>query len=157
MSVPVTKTALSEANCFYFVGDRVTANAHQIKVGFFHCLDGDFQVSNFCANELHKMVAEEWEKGTDGDGWCKRWEVALCKAYERADEAFKDMSLAPYSVGSTALVVILSPCQIIAANVGDSRVVLCRGKQAIPMTIDHKVSLLIFHLISSPFFFSTSV
>ncbi|KAJ0074897.1 hypothetical protein Patl1_33983 [Pistacia atlantica] len=98
-----------------------------------------FEVSNYCANELHKMVAEEWDKGTDEDGWRKRWEVALCNAYGRADGAFKDKSLAPYSVGSTASIVILSPCHIIAANVGDSRVVLCRGKRAIPLTVDHKL------------------
>ncbi|KAA3479317.1 putative protein phosphatase 2C 6 [Gossypium australe] len=95
-------------------------------------------VSNYCANELCGIVAEEWERGSSLDGWNKRWEVALCKAYERADNAFKDEALAPKSVGSTALVLIVSPCQIIAANCGDSRAVLCRGAQAIPLTVDQK-------------------
>lgn len=88
---------------------------------------------------LHEMVAEEWERG-GGDEWSKRWEVALRRAYGRADDALKDKALAPYSVGSTSLVVVVSPCQIIAANCGDSRAVLCRGTQAIPLTVDHKVS-----------------
>lgn len=67
--------------------------------------------------------------------------MALTKSYERVDDAFKDKTLAPYSVGSTALVVLLSACQIIVANCGDSRALLCRGSQAIPLTADHKVQL----------------
>ncbi|ESR40120.1 hypothetical protein CICLE_v10027412mg, partial [Citrus x clementina] len=96
-------------------------------------------VSKYCANELHLMVAEEWGREAGNDGWHRRWEAALCRSYERADDVFKDNSLAPYSVGTTALVAILSPCQIIASNCGDSRVVLSRGKQAIPLTVDHKL------------------
>ena len=88
---------------------------------------------------LHEMVAEEWEREGDSDEWSKRWEVAFRRAYGRADDALKDKALAPYSAGSTGLVVIVSPCQIIAANCGDSRAVLCRGTQAIPLTVDHKV------------------
>ncbi|XP_040935672.1 probable protein phosphatase 2C 6 isoform X1 [Gossypium hirsutum] len=105
--------------------------------GIFDGHGGD-QVSNYCAKELCGMVAEEWEGGSSLEGWNKRWEVALCKAYERADNAFKDEALAPKSVGSTALVLIVSPCQIIAANCGDSRAVLCRGAQATPLTVDQK-------------------
>ncbi|TXG68829.1 hypothetical protein EZV62_003764 [Acer yangbiense] len=62
----------------------------------------------------------------------------LFMAFERVDDGLIDRTLA--SVGSTASVVILSACQIIAANCGDSRVVLCRGKQAIPLTVDHKLN-----------------
>ncbi|XWS16292.1 hypothetical protein CRYUN_Cryun34aG0072500 [Craigia yunnanensis] len=110
-------------------------------VHFFGIFDGHGgdQVSSYCAKELCEIVAEEWERGSTLDGWSKRWEVALCKAYERADNAFKDEALAPKSVGSTALVLIISACQIIAANCGDSRAVLCRGTQAIPVTVDHKL------------------
>lgn len=95
-------------------------------------------MSCYCARMLHEMVAEEWERG-GGDEWSKWWEVALRRAYGRADDALKDKALAPYSVGSTSLVVVVSPCQIIAANCGDSRAVLCRGTQAIPLTVDHKL------------------
>ncbi|KAJ4718040.1 Phosphatase 2C family protein [Melia azedarach] len=100
---------------------------------------GEQRVSKYCANELHKIIAEEWRRESGNDGWHKRWEAALCRAYGRADDALKDKSLAPYSVRTTASVVILSACQIIAANCGDSRVVLCRGKQASPLTVDHKL------------------
>ncbi|XP_022721464.1 probable protein phosphatase 2C 6 isoform X2 [Durio zibethinus] len=110
-------------------------------VHFFGIFDGHGgdQVSTYCANELCEIVAQEWERGSTLDGWSKRWEVAMCKAYERADNAFKDEALAPKSAGSTALVLIVSACQIIAANCGDSRAVLCRGTQAIPLTADHKL------------------
>ncbi|WJZ94493.1 hypothetical protein VitviT2T_013344 [Vitis vinifera] len=117
-----------------------TYAAEDSPVHFFGLYDGHGgpQVSCYCARMLHEMVAEEWERG-GGDEWSKRWEVALRRAYGRADDALKDKALAPYSVGSTSLVVVVSPCQIIAANCGDSRAVLCRGTQAIPLTVDHKL------------------
>ncbi|KAH7565314.1 hypothetical protein JRO89_XS09G0185200 [Xanthoceras sorbifolium] len=110
-----------------------TANIYE-----FHVVKEKLQVSSHCANELHIKLAEEWGKGSGIDDWRRRWEVALCRAYERVDDGLKDKTLA--SAGSTASVVILSACQIIAANCGDSRVVLCRGKQSIPLTVDHKLN-----------------
>lgn len=50
-------------------------------------------------------------------------------------------ALAPETVGSTAVVAVLSSSHIIVANCGDSRAVLYRGKEAIPLSVDHKVSL----------------
>jgi protein phosphatase 2C len=41
--------------------------------------------------------------------------------------------------GSTAVVVILTQDDIIVANCGDSRAVLCRGGRSMPLSIDHKV------------------
>lgn len=49
--------------------------------------------------------------------------------------------IAPETVGSTAVVAVVCPTQIIVANCGDSRAVLCRGKQPIPLSVDHKVTL----------------
>lgn len=46
--------------------------------------------------------------------------------------------VAPENVGSTAVVAVLSPFQIIVANCGDSRAVLSRGGKAIPFSNDHK-------------------
>ncbi|KAG6524691.1 protein phosphatase 2C 50-like [Zingiber officinale] len=46
--------------------------------------------------------------------------------------------IAPETVGSTAVVAVVCPTQIIVANCGDSRAVLCRGKQPIPLSVDHK-------------------
>jgi len=40
--------------------------------------------------------------------------------------------------GSTAVVVCVCEDNIVTANLGDSRAILCRGSKAIPLTVDHK-------------------
>ena len=64
----------------------------------------------------------------------------LKTAYLRADKEFITPKSAPQS-GSTAATVILMGRRLFAANVGDSRVVLCRGGgQCVELTSDHKPS-----------------
>jgi len=61
-------------------------------------------------------------------------------AYLRTDKEFITQKNAPQS-GSTAATVILFGRRLFAANVGDSRVVLCRnGGQCVELTSDHKPS-----------------
>ncbi|KAI3886597.1 hypothetical protein MKW92_008302 [Papaver armeniacum] len=114
-------------------------------VHFFGVYDGHggSQVAKFCAERIHDTTAEEWERGgmdvdTDVNGWHTRWETAFSRGFERADNEVAEESVAPEIVGSTAVVVALSGCQIITSNCGDSRAVLCRGTQTIPLSIDHK-------------------
>lgn len=47
-------------------------------------------------------------------------------------------AIAPENVGTTAVVALVGVNQIIVANCGDSRAVLARGSQAIPLSRDHK-------------------
>lgn len=42
------------------------------------------------------------------------------------------------TAGCTATVVLITKDQIICANSGDSRTVLCRGKEAVALSEDHK-------------------
>lgn len=64
----------------------------------------------------------------------------LKTCYLRADKEFITPKNAPQS-GSTAATVILFGRRLFAANVGDSRVVLCRsGGQCVELTSDHKPS-----------------
>jgi len=64
----------------------------------------------------------------------------LKTAYLRTDKEFISPKSAPQS-GSTAATVILMGRRLFAANVGDSRVVLCRaGGQCVELTSDHKPS-----------------
>jgi Protein phosphatase 2C len=57
--------------------------------------------------------------------------------------------VAPETAGSTAVVAVICSSHIIVANCGDSRAVLCRGKQAMPLSVDHKVrSVLLFSLVT---------
>ena len=61
-------------------------------------------------------------------------------SYLRTDKDFISPKTAPQS-GSTAATVILMGRRLFAANVGDSRVVLCRGGgQCVELTSDHKPS-----------------
>lgn len=61
-------------------------------------------------------------------------------AYLRTDKEFITPKNAPQS-GSTAATVVLFGRRLFAANVGDSRVVLCRGGgQCVELTSDHKPS-----------------
>ncbi|KAL6984736.1 protein-serine,threonine phosphatase [Sarracenia purpurea var. burkii] len=110
-------------------------------VHFFGVYDGHggSQVANYCAERMHEVVAEEWGRETiDGFEWRRRWEAAFSSSFERADNAVVTDSVAPDMVGSTAVVVVLSCCQIITSNCGDSRAVLCRGGETIPLTVDQK-------------------
>lgn len=64
----------------------------------------------------------------------------LKTAYLRTDKEFISPKSAPQS-GSTAATVILMGRRLFVANVGDSRVVLCRGGgQCVELTSDHKPS-----------------
>jgi len=64
----------------------------------------------------------------------------LKTAYLRTDKDFISPRAAPQS-GSTGATVILMGRRLFAANVGDSRVVLCRGGgQCVELTSDHKPS-----------------
>lgn len=64
----------------------------------------------------------------------------LKTAYLRTDKDFITPKNAPQS-GSTAATCILMGRRLFAANVGDSRVVLCRGGgQCVELTSDHKPS-----------------
>ncbi|XP_074592631.1 putative protein phosphatase 2C 6 [Curcuma longa] len=109
-------------------------------VRFFGVYDGHggSQVANFCAKRVHEVVAEEWNKIQGPECWKRRWETAFHNGFGRVDNEVIDEAVAPDMVGSTAVVVVLSGCQIIASNCGDSRAILCRGSQRIQLTIDHK-------------------
>ncbi|KAH8953255.1 hypothetical protein BDL97_08G014700 [Sphagnum fallax] len=57
--------------------------------------------------------------------------------------AMRERGLGGSKCGATAATVVLLPRQgekqvLVAANVGDARVVLCRGGQAVQLTVDHK-------------------
>lgn len=99
-------------------------------------------MAKFCAERMHEVIAGEWTRETIADyEWKRRWETAFSVGFERADSEVMTETIAPDMVGSTAVVVVLSGCQIITSNCGDSRAVLCRGTQTIPLTVDQKVIL----------------
>lgn len=94
--------------------------------------------------------------GSTRSNWQEQWKKAFLNCFLKVDaetagsckgdtgsnsDESEDQSepIAPETVGSTAVVAIVCPTHIIVANCGDSRAVLCRGKVAMPLSIDHKV------------------
>ncbi|KAM7509588.1 hypothetical protein LguiA_020041 [Lonicera macranthoides] len=138
-------------------------------VHFFGVYDGHggSQVAKFCAERMHEVIAEEWDREIgDGIEWQQRWEAVFSSSFERADNEALTEAAAPEMVGSTAVVVVLSGCQIIISNCGDSRAVLCRGTETIPLTVDQKVLYVCLNFCLQPnydlihvffFFFAISI
>lgn len=105
-------------------------------------------MAKFCAERMHEVIAQEWDKEmVDGCEWQRRWETTFLVGFERADSEVLTEADAPEMVGSTAVAVVLSGCQIITSNCGDSRAILCRGTETIPLTVDQKVRVEIFILL----------
>jgi protein phosphatase 2C len=73
----------------------------------------------------------------------KEWERVFVDCFKKVDEETEQ--IAPETVGSTAVVAVVSASHIIIANCGDSRAVLSRGKQAIPLSVDHKVRFILYN------------
>jgi serine/threonine protein phosphatase PrpC len=69
-------------------------------------------------------------------------EAALTKAFHLTDEEFGEMGGYEHLalVGTTAVVALIGGRMIYVANCGDSRAVLCRDGQAIPLSDDHKAA-----------------
>ncbi|XP_020577264.1 probable protein phosphatase 2C 50 [Phalaenopsis equestris] len=102
--------------------------------------------------------------GIEGYSWQKKWESVFINCFQKVDDevsgavgrslegstsnaSFDDNAhgssitleaIIPETVGSTAVVAVICSSHIIVANCGDSRAVLCCGKQAIPLSVDHK-------------------
>lgn len=108
---------------------------------FFGVFDGHGgpEVADFCAERMHEVIAEELNaEGIEGYEWQKKWKEAFSSGFRRADDQVVSEARASEMVGSTAVVAVISSCQIILSNCGDSRAVLCRRTQTIPLTVDHK-------------------
>ncbi|KAK0571751.1 hypothetical protein LWI29_020954 [Acer saccharum] len=123
-------------------------NAHFLGVYDGH---GGCQVANYCRERMHLALSEEIEsgKGRFGDGNIigsyrqEQWKKALTSCFLKVDcevagSGRGDQGVASETVGSTAVVAIVLPTQIVVANCGDSRAVLCRGKLPMPLSVDHK-------------------
>jgi protein phosphatase 2C len=108
------------------------------------------QVANYCRDRVHMALAEEIEffKGGLSDGSIKgnceeQWKKAFTNCFQKVDDEVGGKAslepVAPETVGSTAVVAIICSSHIIVANCGDSRAVLCRGKEPMALSVDHKV------------------
>ncbi|XP_061361483.1 protein phosphatase 2C 56-like [Gastrolobium bilobum] len=143
---------------------HVNENTKYSPAHFFGVYDGHggFQVANCCRERLHSVLIEEIEAAQSSlaesngrDNWQDHWKKAFSNCFQKVDDEVGGIGaansgnnsggsdshsepLAPETAGSTAVVVILSQTHIIVANCGDSRAVLYRGKEALPLSADHK-------------------
>lgn len=140
------------------------ANAPADTFHFFAVYDGHGgpQAAEFCKERLHGTLAEEMSVA--GSSCPSHWDASMQSCFRRLDaelcgfcphgsecteskaEASTSNScsssctepLVAGSVGSTAVVAVVGASHIVVANCGDSRALLCRGRQAVPLSTDHK-------------------
>ncbi|MCO5599630.1 hypothetical protein L7F22_053752 [Adiantum nelumboides] len=127
---------------------------------FFAVYDGHggSQASNFCAYRLHHALSEELTESqvTERSEDDSEWKRVMTSCFLKMDREVGGVcpngacnnvdssatccmnAVAPDNVGTTAVVAVLGPSQIVLANCGDSRAVLSRGGTAIPLSKDHK-------------------
>ncbi|BAU00638.1 hypothetical protein VIGAN_10224900 [Vigna angularis var. angularis] len=109
---------------------------------FFAVYDGHggTLVANACRDRLHLLLADEVrENAKEGLDW---YEV-MCSCFMKMDKEIGVGGKANddgggNTTGSTAAVVVVGKKEIVVANCGDSRSVLCRGGVAIALSRDHK-------------------
>ncbi|XP_040384418.1 protein phosphatase 2C 50-like isoform X2 [Oryza brachyantha] len=120
---------------------------------------GGSEVANYCHDRIHVVLREILRSKmalTDLEevDVQEQWEKAFGDCFQRVDEEVSGKASRPMlnngveelrfepvaadNVGSTAVVAVVCSSHVITANCGDSRVVLCRGKEPIDLSIDHK-------------------
>ncbi|CAH2037141.1 unnamed protein product [Thlaspi arvense] len=129
---------------------------------FFGVYDGHggAQVADYCHDRMHSALAEEIEwikeelcERNTGEGRQVQWEKVFADCYLKVDAEVKGKinrpvvgssdkvvleAVSPETVGSTAVVALVCSSHIIVSNCGDSRAVLLRGKESMPLSVDHK-------------------
>lgn len=132
---------------------------------FFGVYDGHggSQAANYCRERIHLALAEEIgiikNNLTDESTKATRqgqWEKTFTRCFLKVDDEIGGKAgrsvnagdgdasevtfeaVTPETVGSTAVVALVCSSHIIVANCGDSRAVLCRGKEPMALSVDHK-------------------
>lgn len=135
-------------------GDHVTDGMSQslshLTTHFFGVYDGHggSQVANYCCERIHLALVEEIENIKDDYANENMWKSTFTSCFQKVDDEVGGKvsrgsngcvePVAPETVGSTAVVALICSSHIIVANCGDSRAVLCHGKEARPLSSDHK-------------------
>ncbi|KAM3359004.1 putative late blight resistance protein R1B-23 [Capsicum galapagoense] len=147
--------------------DGLSQNLSHLTSHFYGVYDGHggSQVADYCRKRVHLALVEELKLSEDDlvDGSARdtrqvQWEKIFTNCFLKVDDEVggkvnidlcddnintssgTSEPIAPETVGSTAVVAVICSSHIIVANCGDSRAVLCRGKEAVALSIDHKPS-----------------
>ncbi|KAL2243215.1 protein phosphatase 2C 16-like isoform X2 [Sesamum indicum] len=149
-----------------FIGDHgidgISQKLSHLTSHFFGVYDGHggSQVANYCRDRVHLVLEEELKNvkdvlvnGCTRDTRQVQWENVFTRCFLKVDDevggkvsrvinthvsSCTSEPVAPETVGTTAVVAVVSSSHIIVANCGDSRAVLYRGKEAIALSVDHK-------------------
>lgn len=82
---------------------------------------------------------EEEVEDDDEEGDCSGWSARLKRRLDQLNTLpTADTETAGYDSGCTAVVSLVRGRQLVVANAGDSRCVVCRSGQALDMSLDHK-------------------
>lgn len=82
---------------------------------------------------------EEEMEDDDEEGDCSGWSARLKRRLDQLNTLpTADTETAGYDSGCTAVVSLVRGRQLVVANAGDSRCVVCRSGQALDMSLDHK-------------------
>ncbi|CAL5096010.1 unnamed protein product [Urochloa decumbens] len=139
-------------------GLGLDAGALRLPAHLFGVFDGHggAEVANYCRERLQVLLGQELRRlgedlGEVGEVDMKEhWDELFSKCFQRVDDevsgrtsrlvggVHESRPLAAENVGSTAVVAVVCSSHLVVANCGDSRVVLCRGKEPVAMSIDHK-------------------
>ncbi|XP_048539431.1 probable protein phosphatase 2C 9 [Triticum urartu] len=125
------------------------------KSHFFGVFDGHgcSHVATTCQELMHEAVAEEHEK--EGSGEEPLWKEVMERSFAQLDERAANWGTTRSSeepacrceqkmpsrcdhVGSTAVVAVVSPTQLVMGNAGDSRAVLSRAGVPVALSVDHE-------------------
>ncbi|KAG5573647.1 hypothetical protein H5410_063413 [Solanum commersonii] len=137
------------------IGDRVldglSRRLSHLTTHFFGVYDGHggSQVANYCRDRIHAVLSEELEtfmmnlsdesiRQSCQELWNRAFTNCFLKVDAEIGGGAGHESVAPETVGSTAVVAVVCSSHIIVANCGDSRAVLCRGKEPMALSVDHK-------------------
>ncbi|KAK3161747.1 hypothetical protein QOZ80_1BG0080920 [Eleusine coracana subsp. coracana] len=146
------------------VGGLDAAAAVRVPAHLFGVFDGHggSQVADYCGHRMHVALREalmmttttglslslagKMKKSRDDlDIIKEHWEKVFGDCFQRVDDEVSSGKASSVNkpvpdgdVGSTAVVALVCSSHVIIANCGDSRVVLCRGKVPLVMSLDHK-------------------
>ncbi|VFQ84726.1 unnamed protein product [Cuscuta campestris] len=145
--------------------DGVRGHLSHLTAHFFGVYDGHggSQVANYCRDRIHAALAEELSielSNKNTENAQALWRRAFGNCFMKVDAEVGGQGsvepVAPETVGSTAVVALVCSSHIIVANCGDSRAVLCRGKEPMALSVDHKVTQFYFDF-NFPLWFSRHI
>ncbi|KAI4315523.1 hypothetical protein L6164_028321 [Bauhinia variegata] len=120
---------------------------------FFAVYDGHVgsTVANACRDSMHLLLSKEVQERLSGEGNSKGldWHEVMSSCFMKMDQKIgggdhdetsseSEGNMAGNNMGSTALVVMVGKEEIVVANCGDCRAVLCRDSVAVQLSRDHK-------------------